>query len=332
MTASGASIIISSIGTYTPERCVTNAQLPAHLETTDEWISSRTGIHQRYIAPDGQEASDMAVLAARSALQKAHLQPADIDLLVVATMSPDYPFPSTACLVQGKLGMRTVAAFDVHAACSGFIYALEVASRMMQSGAYRNALVIGAEKMSSVLDWEDRGTCVLFGDGAGAAVLSKSSTLGVGVIDCLLCSDGMRPELLYCPAGGSVQRADAEAIAQRANFLKMNGKEIFKVAVRLMADSAEQILARNGLTFADVDCVIPHQANVRIIDSLAKQAGIPREKFFVNIDRYANTSGASIPLALNEALEQGRIKSGNNILLVAFGGGLTWATSLVKWL
>lgn len=331
MSPSPASIIISGIGTHTPPQCISNDQLPAHLETSDEWISSRTGIRQRYIAPAEVQGSDMAVHAARAAIADAGLQLEDIDLLIVGTMSPDYPFPATACLVQGKLGMRPIAAFDVHAACSGFIYILEVATRMMQSGAYRNALIIGAEKMSSVLDWQDRGTCVLFGDGAGAAVLSRSTTPQVGVIDCLLCADGARPELLYCPAGGSVQPVNAQTIADRNQFLKMNGKEIFKVAVRLMAEAAEQILSRNGLTFEDVDCVIPHQANVRIIDSLAKHAGIPKEKFVLNIDRYANTSAASIPLALHEAYAQGRIQSGQNILLVAFGGGLTWATSLIRW-
>lgn len=331
MSTSGASIVIRGIGTHAPSQCVTNDELPAHLETSDEWIRTRTGIRQRYIAPKGEDVSEMSVEAAKKALAQAQLSPEDIDLIVVATMSPDYLLPASACLVQSKLGMRNVAAFDVHAACSGFIYTLEVATRMMQSGQYKNALVIGAEKMTSLLDWQDRTTCVLFGDGAGAAVLSKIDTPGVGVIDNLLHADGSRPEILYTPAGGTKAPITVDSLDARNHFVKMNGKEIFKVAVRLMADASETILKRNGMTFEDIDYIVPHQANTRIIESLGKHANMPREKIILNIDRYANTSAASIPLAMGEAVEKGLFKPGHNILLVAFGGGLTWATSLIKW-
>lgn len=329
--SAGESIVIKGMGMYVPEQCLGNDQLPASLETSDAWIRPRTGIEQRYLATENQATSDLAVEAARQAIESAGIGKEEIDLIIVGTMSPDHPFPSTACMLQGKLGLNQVGAFDVHAACSGFIYVLEVGMRLMQSGRYRNALIVGAEKMSSVVDWQDRSTCVLFGDGAGAAILSLQETPGYGILDNLMCADGSRGDLLCCPAGGSAKPATIQTLDAREGFLKMNGKEIFKVAVRLMAEACEKILARNGMTFDDVDCVIPHQANVRIIDSLAKHAGIPREKCFVNIDRYANTSAASIPIAMTEALRQGRIRKDSIILLVAFGGGLTWATSLIKW-
>lgn len=331
MSASGFSIILSGMGFNVPEQCVSNDALPKHLDTSDEWIRTRTGIGQRYLAGPGVNTSDMSVAAARQAMEQSGLQPDDIDLLIVGTMSPDYLLPATACLVQSKLGLRPIAAFDLHAACSGFLYALEVATRMLQSGPYRNALIIGSEKMSSMVDWEDRGTCVLFGDGAGAAILTKREGSGLGVLDNTLHSDGSRPELLYIPAGGAAKPLNDQVLAERSAYLKMNGKEIFKIAVRLMGESCETILQRNGLSFADVDWVIPHQANLRIIDSLAKHIGVPSERFILNIDRYANTSAASIPIALCEAVNDGRIQSGQTILMVAFGGGLTWGASLVKW-
>lgn len=273
----------------------------------------------------------MAVEAGRKAIADAGLSEADIDLLILGTMSPDYNFPSTACLVQAKLGLGNIPSFDVHAACSGFLYTLEVGTRMLQSGNYKHALIIGSEKMSSILDWEDRETCVLFGDGAGAAVLSCSETPDIGIIDNILAVDGSNPDLLYTPAGGSVQAIDAEALAQRDNFLKMKGKEVFKSAVRRMAEISDKILEQNNISVNDIACIIPHQANIRIIDSLAKHMGVPTDKCFLNIDRYGNTSAASIPIALHEAKNSNRFKKGDYILLVAFGAGLTWAASLIKW-
>lgn len=331
MNLQNKSAVISGIGTYVPKQCVRNDELPSHLETNDEWIRTRTGIEQRYLAGPDENSSDMGVAAAEEALKHAKVGREDIDLLVVATMSPDYPFPATACIIQSKLGLKTIGSFDVHAACSGFIYALEVTSRLLQAGHYRHALLIGSEKMSALLDWHDRSTCVLFGDGAGAAVLSSVNEPHVGVIDNLLCADGARPELLYCPTGGVANPVDEHQLAMRNQYLKMNGKEIFKVAVRLMAEACDAILERNNYTYEDVHWVVPHQANTRIIESLAKYAKIPSEKLLINIDRYANTSAASIPLTMAEAVEEKKIQKGDLILLVAFGGGLTWATSLIKW-
>ena len=301
------------------------------VETSDEWIRTRTGICERRFAAAGETTSDMSSAAAIQAIEAADIDRQEIDLVVVATMTPDMPFPSTACLVQHKVGLRNVTAFDVQAACSGFVYALNIASSMLQSGAYKKALVIGAEKTSPILDFKDRTTCVLFGDGASAAVLGTSPQPGIGILGSLGGSDGSNPELLYQPAGGTAIPASNESLGARQHFLKMNGKEIFKLAVRVMEQASQQILDQYGFTTDDVDLVIPHQANMRIIESLAKRMNIPMERFHNNLDRYGNTSAASVGIALDEAIRTGRLQSGNLLLLVAFGAGLTWGASLVKW-
>ena len=331
MSSLSNSVIIRGTGSYAPERIVTNDDMAQIVETNDEWIRTRTGISERRFAAEDEATSDMACKAAERAINAAGIDRSEIDLIIVATMTPDMPFPSTACLVQSKMGLPNVTAFDTQAACSGFVYALSIGSAMLQSGSYKNALVIGAEKTSGILDFEDRTTCVLFGDGAGAVVLSRSEATDVGVLGCLSGSDGSNPSLLYQPGGGSAQPASDASIAARQHYLKMNGKEIFKLAVRVMGQVSVDVLEQFNLSTEDVDLVVPHQANMRIIESLAKRLGIPMEKFHNNLASYGNTSAASVPIALDEAFRAGRIQSGDYILLVAFGAGLTWASSLIKW-
>ncbi len=331
MSRTAPGVIIAGTGSYTPSRIVTNEELSTSVETSDEWISSRTGIRERRLADDGEVTSTMGAKAGKAAMESANLKPEQIDLIVVATLSPDMTFPSTASLIQHQLGLRMVTSFDISAACSGFIYALEVVSNMMRSGAYHHALVIGSEKISPILDWSDRGTCVLFGDGAGAVVLTKTEDITCGVIDSYTGNDGSRPELLCLPGGGSAIPTSMESLAHREHYLKMNGREIFKIAVRWMEQSAIIMLERHGLSPEDISLIIPHQANLRIIDALARSIKIPREKFFVNLDRYGNTSAASIPIALHEARQKDCIQSGDYVLLVAFGAGLTWGSTLIKW-
>ena len=331
MTRSAPGIIITGTGTCTPSRIVTNDEISTLVDTTEEWIQSRTGIRERRFAEDNETSSTMGAKAAQAAMDAAGVSATDIDLIIVATLSPDMFFPSTASLIQNRLGLRTITSFDLSAACSGFIYGLEVASCMMKSGAFLHALVIGSDKLSAILDWEDRGTCVLFGDGAGAVVLSKTDTEGSGVIDSYTGNDGSKPELLYMPGGGSAIPASIDSVNQRQHFIKMNGREIFKIAVRWMEQSAKIMLERHGLKPEDINLIIPHQANLRIIDALARTTKIPKEKFFVNVDRYGNTSAASIPIALHEARQKGCIQPGDYVLLVAFGAGLTWGSTLIKW-
>lgn len=325
------SVIIAGTGSYLPDRIVTNDDMAKIVDTSDEWIRTRTGIHQRHFAAKDETTSDMAMHASRKAIQSAGIDPSEIDLIIVATMTPDTPFPSTACLLQSKLGLPQVTAFDMQAACSGFVYAISIASSMLQSGNYRNALIVGAEKTSSILDFEDRTTCVLFGDGAGAAVLTTSDQSGVGILSSNEGSDGDNPSFLHQPGGGSAIPASIESIEARQHFLKMNGKEIFKQAVKVMGQASTDILERCGYSAEELSLVIPHQANLRIIDSMAKRLKIPMEKFHNNLDRVGNTSGASIGIALDEAIREGRIKSGDLVLFVAFGAGLTWGASLFKW-
>ncbi|MFP4261089.1 MAG: beta-ketoacyl-ACP synthase III [Opitutales bacterium] len=331
MSNQSSSVVILGTGAYAPERIVTNDDLAKIVDTNDEWIRTRTGIQQRRFAAEHEATSDMAVAAAKAALTAAGIGRDEIDLVVVATMTPDMPFPSTACLVQHKLELDHVTAFDLQAACSGFVYALNVATSMLRSGAHRKALVIGAEKTSPILDFEDRTTCVLFGDGAGAVVLGLDDRREVGVLGGFGGSDGANPSLLYQPAGGSAIPASEQSIAARQHFLKMNGKEVFKLAVRVMEQASLEILDQYGFSTPDVDLIIPHQANMRIIDSLAKRMGVHIGKFHNNLDRYGNTSAASIGIALDEAFRSGRIRPGDLVLLVAFGAGLTWASSLIKW-
>ncbi len=301
------------------------------IETSDEWIRTRSGIRERRFAAKNEYTSHMACLAGERALKTSGINRNEIDLIIVATMTPDMPFPSTACLVQSKLGLPNITAFDLQAACSGFVYGINVASSMLLSGRYNKALMIGAEKMSGILDFEDRTTCVLFGDGAGAVVLSRSDVKDIGVLGSLGGADGSNPDILYQPAGGSAIPSCFESIKARQHYIKMNGKEIFKIAVRVMGQASNDLLKHFNYENKDVDLVIPHQANIRIIDSLAKRTGISPDKFHNNLDRYGNTSAASVGIALDEAYRADRIKSGDLILLVAFGAGLTWASSLIKW-
>lgn len=325
------SVIITGTGSYVPEKVVTNDDMAKIVETSDDWIRTRSGISERRFAGESETTSGMAAAAAEKAIHAAGIDRSEIDLVIVATMTPDMPFPSTACLVQSQLGLGNITAFDIQAACSGFIFALNTGSNMLRSGAYKKALIIGSEKMSSILDFEDRTTCVLFGDAASAVVLETSDADGVGVLDSITGTDGSNPELLYQPGGGSSCPASTESVAARQHFIKMNGKEIFKLAVRVMGQVSCEILERHGYRTDQVDLVIPHQANMRIIDSLAKRIELPMERFHNNLDRFGNTSGASVGLALDEAFRNGRVQSGDLVLLVAFGAGLTWGATLIKW-
>ena len=325
-------IAILGTGSYVPTRVLTNEELSKQVDTSDEWILSRTGINERRIAAEGEFTSDLAAHAARAALADAGLTAADIDLLILATITPDLPMPASATIVQHKLGLGThTPCFDLNAACSGFVYGIDTASAMLASGRYRHALVIGAEKLSSVVDWQDRTTCVLFGDAAGAVVLGPSRGDGARIIGTKLYSEGGNAELLNIPAGGSARPTTTTTIQNRQHFIKMKGREIFKVAVREMEDAVEEILEQHALTADQIACVIPHQANLRIIEALSKSLKIPLTRFFINVDRYGNTSGASIPLALDEARRSGRVQRGDTTLLVAFGAGLTYGAALVRW-
>jgi 3-oxoacyl-[acyl-carrier-protein] synthase III len=326
------STAILGTGSYAPERILTNEDLARMVDTSDEWIRARSGIRERRIAAPQEATSDMAVQAGRRALEDAGVAASEIDLLVVATLTPDYQMPSAACIVQHKLGLPTTAAcFDLNAACSGFIYGLDTACAMIGSGRYRKALVIGAEKLSSVVDWQDRGTCLLFGDGAGAAVIGAGAKPGIGLIGTRLGTLGEDTDLLFIPGGGSLSPTSAESFARGDHYIKMKGKEVFKLAVRVMEEAARDILEQHGLSANQIGLVIPHQANLRIIDAIAQYLELPVERFFVNVDRYGNTSAASIPIALDEARKAGRIKAGDLTLLVAFGAGLTYGSALIRW-
>lgn len=331
MVNGNGSVILAGIGSYTPAKILSNDDLAKMVDTSDEWIRSRTGIRERRIADAQETTSDMAAKAAQVALQRAGLRPDEVELLITATITPDMPFPSTACLVQSKLGLRKIPSFDIGAACSGFLYGLEVAYGFINSGRYRNALVIGAEKLSSITNWGDRTTCVLFGDGAGAAVLTKVDEPGAGILGSMLGADGDEAHLLNMPAGGSARRTTVETLAAGDNFLKMQGNLVFKSAVRVMAQCANDILHRHGLKASEIALVVPHQANTRIIEALLDRLGVPLERCKINLDRFGNTSAASIPIALDEAYRDGRIHSGDLVLMVAFGAGLTWASTLLKW-
>jgi len=327
----GSSVIISGVGSFTPPKILTNDDLSRIVETSDEWIRTRTGIRERRIADDNMTTSDMAAHAAREAIRNAGLEVEDIGLIVVATVTPDMPFPNTACFVQKKLGMGKIPAFDIEAACSGFIYAMDIARGLMTVNGTKHALVIGAEKLSSITNWEDRTTCVLFGDGAGAVVLSRSDKEDVGILNILTGADGSETDILMVPGGGSASPSTVETIERSMHKIHMQGNQVFKHAVRVMCQSAVDVIEKSGLTADDISIIVPHQANNRIIEALAQRLGVGLERFKINLDRYGNTSAASIPIALDEAYRNGRIKPGNNILMVAFGGGLTWASALIRW-
>lgn len=324
------SVGIIGTGAYLPEKVLTNADLEKLVDTSDEWIVSRTGIRERRIADENQASSDLAVEAARRALDAAGLTPSDLDLIIVATVTPDMSFPATACLVQDQLGADRAATFDLSAACTGFLYGVATASQFIQTGLYRNALVIGVDCLSKIMDFTDRNTCVLFGDGAGAAVLGPVED-GSGFLSFELGGDGSGGHLLKQPAGGSRIPATRESVDNRLHFVAMNGREVFKFAVRVLGSSAEKALEKAGLGKDDVDFLIPHQANLRIIDTAVQRLGLSQDKVVVNLDRYGNMSSASIPVALDEAVRAGRIKQGDTLVLVGFGGGMTWGSSVLKW-
>jgi len=315
---------VAGTGSYLPARVLTNDDLARRgVDTSDEWVRTRTGIRQRHIAADGEMASDLALVASRAALDAAGLAPADVDLLIVATTTPDMIFPSTACILQEKLGVHGCPAFDVQAVCSGFVYALAIADGMIKSGTARNALIVGAEVYSRILDWNDRKTCVLFGDGAGAVVLVPSGE--PGILATKLHADGSHRGILCVP--GSVQNG----VVVGTPFVHMDGQAVFKFAVRVLAESADEALAAASLPRSEIDWLIPHQANLRIMDATAKRLEIPPEKVVVTVDRHANTSAASVPLALDEAVRDGRIRPGHHVMMLGVGGGFTWGAALVRW-
>ncbi|MBL6983338.1 MAG: ketoacyl-ACP synthase III [Anaerolineales bacterium] len=316
-------------GKYVPERVVTNADFEKILDTTDEWIVSRTGIHERRHAAEGENTSQMSTAAARDALEMAGVRPKELDLIIVATSTPDYLTPPVSSQVQHMLGAGTVGAFTLVTGCTGFVYGLATAQQFIASGAADNVLVIGAELVSRFVDWEDRATCVLFGDGAGAVVVQATDEPS-GVLSFVLGSDGSGAEHLILPAGGAANPITHEALVNGEQYLKMNGREVFKFATKVLGKSLRQAIAEAGMTSDDIDLIIPHQANVRIIESAARQAKLSKEKVFVNIQKYGNTSAASIPIALCEALEEGRAKIGDTFAFVSFGAGLTWASAIVK--
>lgn len=324
------SVGILGVGHYVPEKILTNLDLEKMVDTSDEWITERTGIKQRHIAAENEATSDLAFNAAKAALADAGVSPEEIDLVIVGTASSDHAFPSTACLVQNRIGAKNAAAFDLSAGCSGFVYCLAVASQMIKTGMYNKALIIGAETLSRIMNWTDRNTCVLFGDGAGAAVVGEVED-GYGVLGIDLGADGSGGVYLYQPAGGSRRPASPETVAANEHTIHMNGPEVFKFAIQIMGKTAKRALANAGMKPEELDMLFPHQANLRIIKSAAKRLKMPMDKVWVNVDKYANTSAASIPIALCEAEAAGALKKGDNILLDGFGAGLTWAAIVLKW-
>ncbi len=317
-------------GTSVPQRTLSNHELARMVDTNDEWIVARTGVSQRYIANGHETTASLGTAAAREALDIADVAPDDVDLIIVATSTPEHNFPATASLVQDALGARNAGAFDMAAACTGFVYALSVASQAIQAGAMETVLVIGAETLSKIVNWEDRGTCVLFGDGAGAFVLQGSESPG-GVLASVLRSDGSGGDLLKVPAGGSAMPASYETLRDNLHTIHMNGREVFRFATRVMADACRDVVAAAGLTMDDVNIIVPRQANQRIIEAAARGLRLPIDRFVINLDRYGNTSTASIPIALCEAVSEGRIRPNDNLIMVAFGGGLTWGATVVTW-
>lgn len=321
---------ILGVGYYLPEKIMTNNDLEKIVDTSNEWIMERTGIRTRRIAAPEQATSDLATIAATKALKSANVTAEDIDLIILATASPDMAFPSTACLVQNNLKATRAAAFDLSAGCSGFVYSLTVASQMVATGLYKNILIIGAEVLSKITNWKDRNTCVVFGDGAGAAVVGRVPE-GYGALGFDLGSDGSGGFSLYQPAGGSRVPTTHKTVDADMHYIHMNGNEVFRFAIKIMGEAANTALENAGIKASDIDVLIPHQANIRIIKSAAKRLGLPMDKVVINLEKYGNTSAASIPIALGEALEAGRIKRGDNIILVGFGAGLTWASCVLKW-
>ena len=324
-------VIISAVGAFVPPRVVTNDDLSLKLDTSDEWISTRSGIRERHIAGNGEAASDLGAEAARRALEAAGVAAGELDLIIVASLSPDMLFPPTASIISGLIGADGAPAFDLSAACTGFIYALAVGNSFIASGQADKVLVIGAEVVSKMIDWTDRATAVLFGDGAGAVLLEPAPEGEEGIIGFDLGNDPAGADELKLPAGGSRLPASEETVAGRQHFIRMNGREVFRFATRIMDSTSRQILKQCGRRVEDVDMFIPHQANIRIIDAAARKLGIPSEKVFSNLERYGNTSCASIPLCLDEATREGRLKKGDLVLMVGFGAGLSWGSCLMRW-
>lgn len=327
-TSQHAASIIGT-GSYVPDTVIGNSYLEKIVDTSDKWIVSRTGIKERRKVLDEIATSDIATKAAILALNDANIEPIDLDMIIVATVTPDMAFPSTACLVQKNIGATNATAFDIEAACSGFIYCLSIAEQFIKSGAASNILVIGAEVLSKITDYKDRNTCILFGDGAGAAVVSR--TKGFQILSTYLGSDGNGCDLLYLPAGGSRNPASVETINKSMHYIKMEGSEVFKFAVRIMETATEKALKLCNLNKSDIDYLIPHQANIRIIENAMKRLNLTEDKVFVNVDKYGNMSAASIAVALDETNKMKRLSKGDNVVLVAFGGGLTWASSIIRW-
>ncbi len=322
---------ISSVGTYVPPRLLTNADLETMVTTNDQWIQERTGIRQRHLVDPGTATSDLAAEAARDCLLRRGIPASEIEAILVATVTPDMLFPATACLVQNKIGATGTWGFDLSAACSGFLYALQMGAKLVESGAHKKVLVIGADVMSSIIDYTDRSTCILFGDGAGAVLIEPCSDGEIGLVDFIHEIDGSGANSLYMPGGGSLHPSTLETVNAKMHFVHQEGGAVFKVAVRRMSELAESLLARNGLTAADVDLFIPHQANQRIILATAERLGLHQENIVINIGDYGNTTAATIPLAMNSALSQGRLKKGMTILLASFGGGYTVGSTILRW-
>lgn len=321
---------ITAVGHYVPEKILSNADLEKMVDTTDEWIRTRTGIRERRILEHGAT-SDMGVAAATVALKNRGIEASEIDLIIVATISPDMFFPSTGCVIQEKLGAKNAWAFDLSAACSGFLYALVVGAQFVETGAYNKVLVIGADKMSSITDYTDRNNCILFGDGAGAVLLEPAKNPNEGILDAILYSDGSGGKFLNMKAGGSLNPASHETVDKRWHYLYQDGKSVFKVAVMGMADVSAEILKRNNLTGKDVDWLAPHQANLRIIDATAERMGLDKSKVMVNIDKYGNTTAATVPLCLSEWWHAGKLRKGQRVVIATFGAGYTWGSALIHW-
>ena len=322
---------ISALGTYVPPRLLTNADLEKMVDTNDEWIMSRVGIKERHIVDKGVATSDLAAEAAKRALAQRGIDPNDLDAIIVATVTPDMMFPAAACLVQHKIGAHNVWGFDLQAGCSQFVYALQVGAQFVATGAHKKVMVIGADVMSSIIDYTDRATCVLFGDGAGAVILEPTNDDSVGLIDFMHEVDGSGGCSLYMPGGGSLNPSSHETVDKKMHYVHQDGSAVFKFAVRKMSEACDEILKRNGLTGNDIDLMIPHQANLRIINATAERLKLPKEKVVINIDRYGNTTGATIPLAMQSAIEEGRLKKGSLVLLAAVGAGFTVGTTLLRW-
>lgn len=323
---------LKSIGSYIPPKCMTNKDFEKMVDTSDEWIVQRTGIKERYIADESQSTSDLAVEASKIAIQRAKISKDEVDAIILATITPDFfCMPSTACVVADKLGIKNVMAFDISAACSGFVYALNIAKSFVESKMKKNVLIIGAEKLSSIVDYTDRTTCVLFGDGAGAAIISATNDKDKAIIDVKTSSDGTYQDFLITPGGGSVNPCSTKVIEERLQFLKMKGNETFKLAVNTLTNDVKEILKENNITSEDIDFFVPHQANYRIIDAVGRKLKIPSQKTVLTVQKFGNTSAASIPMAIDEWYKQGKLKNGHLMLLDTFGGGLTWGSALVRF-